>query len=175
MWVYKSLSTPILPMEWPVVTHAQWFDINLIIFLPKIRIVEDSWSPLLPGGGEMLTRLKIYIIFILAQLFLSSWMTEYCAETHVCTRRSAAPRLRGSLGRVTKCNARENLSTTLRLTVIPWEGGGLCIYSRPTPPTCCLLYVLAFNVRTYCMLYLVIVLSYGASYPSYLCCIQGIG
>ena len=159
---------------------ARCYTCTMIRYKPNNLSTEDSNSrgflvSLTSWGGEMLTRLKIYIIFILAQLFLSSWMTEYCAETHVCTRRSAAPRLRGSLGRVTKCNARENLSTTLRLTVIPWEGGGLCIYSRPTPPTCCLLYVLAFNVRTYCMLYLVIVLSYGASYPSYLCCIQGIG
>ena len=31
------------------------------------------------------------------------------------------------------------------------------------------------NVRTYCMSYLVIVLSYVASYPNYLWCIQGMG
>ena len=39
----------------------------------------------------------------------------------------------------------------------------------PSPPTCCMLYVLALNVHTYWMSYLVIVLSYVASYHSYLC------
>ena len=37
------------------------------------------------------------------------------------------------------------------------------------PPTDCVLYVLALNVRTYSRSYLVIVLSCVASYPSYLC------
>ena len=45
----------------------------------------------------------------------------------------------------------------------------------PSPPTYGILYILALNVLTFCVSYLVIVPSYVASYPSYLCCKQGMG
>ena len=46
---------------------------------------------------------------------------------------------------------------------------------RPTPPTCCMLYVLALYVNTYCMWYLDIVLVNVAPYPSCLCCTRELG
>ena len=45
---------------------------------------------------------------------------------------------------------------------------------HPTLPTYCMLYIMALNVNTY-MLYLFIVLSFVASYPSYLYCAWGMG
>ena len=38
----------------------------------------------------------------------------------------------------------------------------------PSPPICCMLYVLALNVRPYCLSYFDILLSYVASYHGYL-------
>ena len=50
----------------------------------------------------------------------------------------------------------------------PWTRTYLCSGLSPYPPTCCMVYVLALNLCSYCMSYLVIVLSCVASYHSYL-------